>query len=99
MSYQGNTLVVMGGIDFSAAHEVEIHFEDVFCISTPVSWDSDTASPPLQLLTGEEMVAVNRHFKVEQGHHVFRFTADDYPENFGCIICARAIQFKVIDTA
>ncbi|MCB9795574.1 MAG: hypothetical protein H6741_22965 [Alphaproteobacteria bacterium] len=96
MHYQGYRLTIMGGIDPSAAHEVEIWFEDVFFISGPMEWKTDTSTPAVSLLSGGDAIDLNRRFQVEQGHHIFRFSAEDYPESASCLVAAREIGFKVV---
>ncbi|NVB40967.1 hypothetical protein G6O69_24215 [Pseudenhygromyxa sp. WMMC2535] len=96
MEYQGDTLTIMGSLDISAPHDVEIRFKGVFFVSLPLEWKTDTATPPLRLMAGEEAVGLNQRFKVEQGHHIFRFTPEYYPEDFGCLVCAQAVSFEVM---
>lgn len=95
MEYQGYALTVVGSIDPSGPHQLEIRFDRVFAVSLPMEWRTDTSRPPLTLLTGEPAAAVNRRFRVEQGHHVFRFSPEDYPEDFGCLIAAQGIEFRI----
>ena len=93
MEYRGYDLTVMGSLDISAPHDVEICFKEVFFVSLPMQWKTDTASPPLRLVAGAEAYELNQRFRVEHGHHIFRFTPEDYPEEFGCLVGARAISF------
>jgi hypothetical protein len=95
--YRGTKLVVTGSLDVSAAHMFEVWFEGVFFVSMPMEWKTDTSRPPLALLVGEDAAAVNRRFCVERGHHIFRFTPEDYPDDFGCLVGAREIGFVAID--
>jgi hypothetical protein len=93
MEYAGTTLTVMGGIDPSAPPEVKISFVDVHFMCLPTEWKTDTSRPVLDLLEGEAAVALNRRFQVTVGHHIFRFFAEGYPEDFGCLVCAREVTF------
>ena len=96
MEYRGETLVVRGSLDTSTSHDVEIKFKGVFFVSLPVEWKTDTRRPPLAVMMAEEAAALNRRFQVEQGNHIFQFTPEDYPQEFGCLICAREISFDVV---
>ena len=84
MEYRGDTLIVMGSLDTSAPHDIEIRFKGVFFMSLPMEWKTDTSMPPLGLVAGDDAVRLNQRFQVEQGHHIFRFVPEDYPEDFGC---------------
>jgi hypothetical protein len=95
--YRGTKLVVTGSLDLSAAHIFEVWFEGVFFVSMPMEWKTDTSRPTLALMVGEGAASVNRRFRVERGHHIFRFTPEDYPEDFGCLVGAREIGFVAID--
>lgn len=95
----GRNLLVRGGIDLTWAdsHDVEIHFEQVFLISLPVEWMTDTSSPPLRLLTGEDAYRVGTRFQVEGGYHIFRFSPKDYPKDFGCFVAAETIRYEIVE--
>ncbi len=96
MEYRGDTLVVMGSLDPSAAHDVEVQFGGISFISSPMEWRTDTSAPPLGLITGEDAVKLNRRFQVEQGHHLFRFSPEGFPEEFGCLVSARDVKFRIM---
>jgi len=97
----GSSLLVEGGLSIHRPRpwDIEITFESVFCISLPVEWKTDTSKPPLALLTGDEAHEINRRFDVAQGNHVFRFTPEDYPPDFGCIIAAEKISYRLPETS
>jgi len=95
MEYRGYRLVIMGSLDTSTAHDVEIWFEPVFFVSLPIEWKTDTSSPPLSLVTGDKAIEVNRRFMVEHGNHLFGFSPEDYPDDFKCLISAQAIGFEI----
>lgn len=93
--YSKNKLIVAGIIDPSSPiHNIEICFEYVFFISLPLEWKTDTSSCILELLEGENAYLINRQFQVEQGYHIFKFTPEDYPNTFGCLIGAKRIAYK-----
>ncbi len=92
MEYQGDTLIIMGSLDTSAPHDIEIRFKDISFLSLPKEWRTDTAAPPLALLQGEDAFRWNVRFQVEQGHHIFAFTPEYFPEGFYCLVGAREIS-------
>ncbi|MCY0993947.1 hypothetical protein OV203_42810 [Nannocystis sp. ILAH1] len=96
LQYQPGRLVVAGSIDTTVHHNVEIWFKGIAFVSLPMEWKTDTSSPPLSLLAGEAAVRINMRFQVEQGHHIFRFSPEDYPAEFGCLIGARELGFEIV---
>lgn len=97
LEYRSSKLVVTGSLDVSAAHTFEVWFDGVFFMSLPMEWNTDTSRPPLALMVGEGAASVNRRFRVERGHHIFRFSPEDYPEDFGCLVGAREIAFVTFE--
>lgn len=96
IEYRQRRLVVIGSIDTTVHHNVEIWFKDVFFVSLPLEWKTDTSNPPLSLLEGEEAVRTNVRFQIEVAYHIFRFSPEDYPSDFGCLIGARELGFQVV---
>jgi hypothetical protein len=94
MEYQGDTLIIMGSLDTTAPHDVEVQFKGISFLSLPMEWKTDTAAPPLAVVQGEDACRLNGRFQVEQGHHLFGFRPEGYPEGFSCLICAREISYK-----
>jgi hypothetical protein len=94
--YQQGRLVVAGSIDTTVHHNIEIWFKDIAFVSLPMNWKTDTSTPPLSLLEGESAVRTNIRFQVEHGHHIFRFSPEDYPAEFGCLIGARELGFEIV---
>lgn len=94
--YSEGKLTIYGGVDLLYSHSIEISFEDVFFVSLPFEWKTDTKAEVLHLLEGEASKAINLKFMVEQGYHIFKFMAEDYPGDFGCFIGARMISHTVI---
>lgn len=90
--YRGGELLVVGSMDTTAPHDVEIRFKDVFFVSLPIEWKTDTTKPPLALVMGEEAIRLNLRFQVVRGHHIFRFTPEDYTVDFSCLVCAKEIS-------
>lgn len=91
--YQSGKLNVIGSIDPSSAPDIEICFEDIFFISLPMEWKTDTSASVLVLLERDEAFSINKKFQVEQGYHLFKFIPEYYPDEFGCLIAAKKISF------
>ena len=96
MEYVGETLKIKGSLDTSAPHDVEIWFHDVFFSCLLTEWRTDTASPPLSIVGGEETRSISQKFQVEQGHLIFRFQPEYYPSSFGCFIAAKEIGYRIV---
>lgn len=93
--YVNKKLVIAGSIDPSGNSDIEIVFSDVFFMSLPVEWGSDTSKGVFQLLEGIDAREINLRFRVEQGYSIFRFIPEDYPEEFGCLIGAKKISYSI----
>jgi hypothetical protein len=94
IKYNKNELVIGGGKSLSYPHELEILFKDVFFVSMPVEWRTDTSKNIFTILEGDEKYNVNKRFQVEQGYFIFKFFPEDYPNDFGCLICAKSVDVK-----
>lgn len=94
--YRKNKLTIIGTLDSSGQHKIEICFEDVFFVSLPIGWQTDTSKPVLVLVEGDDAFTLNKRFQVEIGYHIFRFTPEYYPEDFACYVAAKHISFKDI---
>lgn len=96
LRYESGTLVVMGSLDISDPHDIEVHFHEVAFVSLPIEWKTDTTKPVLSVFEGDKAVTVNLTFQVEQGHHLFRFAPEDYPDQFGCLVGAKGISWVAV---
>ena len=94
IEYSKYVLRIIGSLDISAMPNIEITFKDVFFTSTVFDWQTDTSQQVLFLIEGSEARELNMKFRVEQGYHLIRFKAEDYPDNFGCIFGVKEILFK-----
>ncbi len=95
MQYTGNELIVMGSLDISSTHEIEVIFRDIFFVSLPMNWRTDTSAIVLEIVTGKKASVLNRRFQVEQGYSIFRFNAEYYPDDFGCLVAAKEIDYRI----
>lgn len=91
IKYERNEVIIGGGKSLSYPHEIKIQFTDVFFISLPMEWQTDTSKDVFVILEGKEASDINIQFQVEQGHYIFKFVPEDYSEEFGCLIGAKNI--------
>jgi hypothetical protein len=94
VEYRHARLVVRGALSASYSPDIEIEFRDVFFMSLPMTWRTDTSTPSLSLVEGDEARELNLRFQVEQGYHIFRFVAEGDPD-MPCHVCAASIQFRI----
>lgn len=94
IEYSRYALKVIGSLDISSAPNIEIVFEDIFFTSTIFSWRTDTSNEFISLIEGDEARNINIKFQVEQGYHLIKFQAENYPDNFGCIFAVKEIMFR-----
>jgi len=91
------SVVLHGGIDLSVGPDVEIRFDTIFFVSLLMTWRTDTSSPILKILTGEDACRINRQYRIEQGRHLFAFLPEDFDEA-RCLIAAGSFCWRVIET-
>ncbi|CAN7343564.1 hypothetical protein LJR153_001994 [Paenibacillus sp. LjRoot153] len=93
--YTNDKLIITGGLSRSYPPMIEIYFDEVFFILLHTDWNTDTSKTILTLLEGEEAKSINLMFRVEIGNHLFRFTPEDCQNDFGCLVVARKISYKI----
>lgn len=94
VEYSKYELKIIGSLDISAMPNIEIILKDVFFASTVFEWETDTSQQVLFLIEGSDAKELNMRFRVEQGYHLIKFKAEDYPDPFGCIFGAKEILFQ-----
>lgn len=94
MHYKGDELVIMGNIDISTSHDIEIIFRDVFFVCCPIAWKVDTSQIVLTLVEGEEARRLNKKFDVEIGYLIFKFFLEDL-DGQNCYIAAKSLDYKL----
>ena len=94
IEYSRYKLKIIGSIDISSAPNIEIVFKDVFFAFTVFNWKTDTSCKVISLVKGDEAKKINMEFQVEQGYHLVKFQAEDYPYNFGCLFGIKEVQLK-----
>ena len=97
MQYTGYELVIMGSLDISNPHDIEIRFNDVSFISLPIQWQTNTSKTVFEIVKGEKAMELNQKFQVEQGYIIFKFFPEDYEAEFGCFIAAKELQYKLLN--
>lgn len=94
IEYSQYELKIIGSIDISSTPNIEIILKDVFFFSSVFNWKTDTSHKAISLIEGNEARKINIHFQVEQGYHLVKFKAEDYPDDIGCIFGVKEIRFK-----
>lgn len=97
IEYTLSKLKVIGSIDPSSSPDIEIIFHDVFCVSLPMEWQTDTQKEVFKIAENEEAIKLNKRYKVEQGYTPFLFTPEDYPKDFYCFIAAKSVNYKILN--
>ena len=94
--YTKNRLCIIGSIDPTYPPNIKIHFKDIFFLSLPIEWKTDTSKKILSLVEGEDAININKQFQVEQGYYLFQFKAEYYPDDFKCLIGAKEISYTLV---
>ncbi|BCN29443.1 hypothetical protein [Anaeromicropila herbilytica] len=94
--YSNSDMKIIGGEDLFYTHEIEIIFRDVFFVSLPMEWKTNTKKTVFELLEGENAKKINILYKVEQGYYILKFAPEDYQKEFGCLIAAKTIEYTLI---
>lgn len=94
IEYSRYALKIIGSLDISFAPNIEIIFKDVFFASTIFNWKTDTSHEIVSIIEGDEARKINMEFQVEQGYHLVKFQAEDYPDDFGCIFGIKEVMFR-----
>ena len=87
-------LSIVGSIDLSYFHNIEICFHGFFFVSSVFDWKSDTSKPVLSLMEGELAERINLQYHVEIGNHVFKFITEYDDSETNCVIVARDITYN-----
>lgn len=94
IEYSRNVLKMIGSLDISSSPDIEIVFKDIFFVSTVFNWKTDTSRKAISLMEGDGARKINIKFQVEQGYHLVRFQAEDYPDDLGCIFGIKEVTFR-----
>lgn len=89
---KGVDLSIIGSIDFTYGHSVEITFIDVFHMSINAEWQTDTSKPVLEIVSGEEEYNVNGKYRIQEGNILFKIASEDLETPF--YIAAKDIKFN-----
>lgn len=94
--YKNGKLTIVGSVDTSDEHVVEIDFVGVAFASLPMCWRTDTTNVVISVVEGGSAVVINQTFRVEQGSSLFQFVPEDYPQAFRCLVGARDVACRVM---
>jgi len=102
LGMSGKNLEIAGGLDLfypnPDSYDIRIIFEDIFYISSLMSWNTDTSKKFLKILDGDEFNIMNKKYQVEQGNYIFVFSSiENHIEDLYYII-ARNIRYEIVDT-
>lgn len=99
IKYDNQELIVAGNLSPSYPNrpgQIEIIFNDVFFISLPISWKTDTSAQVFSIVDGDDAISINKFFRVEQGYQIFKFKPEYHEEDFGCLIGAKKIAYRIL---
>lgn len=99
VKYDNWEFIVIGNLSQSYPNrpgQVEISFRYVYFVSMPFYWKTDTSEQVFSLIDGPDFTSINKRFQVEQGYHLFIFKPEDYDEDFGCLIGAKELSYRVL---
>lgn len=96
IEYSKLCLKIIGSIDISNAPTMELILRDVFFISAPLNWQTDTSKNVITLLKDEDAKKINLQFQVEQGYHIIKIDPEDYPSSFGCLFGVKELFFNLL---
>lgn len=89
--YDGHRLTIVGSIDLSYYHRLEIIFEDVFFLKCHFhGWSSDTSEPVF--IIPDNGYELNVEYEIEQGYQLFTFKAEDMKNDV--IIAAKDVHYS-----
>lgn len=91
LSYDGNQLIIGGGIDLTYYHQLELIFEGVFFASAYFKgWHSNTDQIVFQIPTNE--VQLNFKYQIEENYQLFEFKIEDGENDI--LIAANSVSFN-----
>ena len=98
-TYDSTDLILIGGIDLTAYHQIEIKFRSVHCYHGVFHWHTDTSRPFFDIPKGSELIDLNGKYSIERGHDLFRIFPEDHngpiiiaAEN--CIPSIKTVYYK-----
>ena len=90
-------IVLSGTLDRSYnKYVIDIEFEQPYCISSLLYWSVDTSIPLLELANEDEIIEMNKKYRVEQGNYIFKINVEDF-EQTPIYIAARNIKCVIND--
>lgn len=89
---KGGDLIIIGSLDFTYGHSLEIKFGDVFHMTINTEWKVDTVKPVMYIVEGEECFLVNKKYGIEQGYTLFKIIPEGL--EFPFYVSAKEIRFS-----
>lgn len=91
--YSDYELVIHGGISLYQRVDLIIIFTDVFFMSIPTGWQTDTSDLVLHVREPQDERYSDPKFRESNHHLIFEFTPEDYP-NLLCEVRAKTITYR-----
>lgn len=74
-------ILISGRSDISSDEfAIDIEFEEPYYVASLLSWQLDDSRCFIELLNGDDEIAVNDKYQVEQGNLLFKINAEDFRE-------------------
>ncbi|MDJ1501209.1 hypothetical protein [Xanthocytophaga agilis] len=94
--FEYGSLKIVGGIDLSSNHTIEITFIATSFMEINYEWMTDTSKDMLMLASDEENFYLNARYQIEEGYTLFKIIPKYFEEqeDFGFFVAAKDISFK-----
>lgn len=93
-AYSIDNLLIVGSTDLSYYHNIEIWFNKVGRICCANDWHVDTGKPVLEIITGEQALAINLKYKILQGQTLVKLYNEDDVEQW---IACESLSINIAD--
>ncbi|MDJ1481567.1 hypothetical protein QNI16_13795 [Cytophagaceae bacterium YF14B1] len=95
-AFEYGSLKIVGGIDLSSNHTIEITFIATSFMEINYTWMTDTSKDMLMLASDEENLYLNAKYQIEEGYTLFKIIPEYFEEqeDFGFFVAAKDISFK-----
>jgi hypothetical protein len=71
-------ICIIGSIDFSYGHQIELYFLDVIHLTINETWKSDTKKKIFTILSGKEKEIFINNFGLESGFKIIKIINEDF---------------------
>lgn len=91
--YDGYNLTLVGSIDLTYFHTLEIIFEEVFFVSSFFEgWRTETSEVVIEIPIDETEKELNKKFEIQQGYQLFIIHPEDFKNRI--YIAAKRIAYR-----